>query len=148
MNTSEEIFDLIPHRYPMLMVDKILEVDKEAISLVAIKNVSHNEAFFEGHFPGRPVMPAVYQIEALAQTALLCIFKLGLADKRLECFFASIDSAKFRRIVVPGDQLRLESKLIRNRGNFWKMQCVASVDGKIATEAVLNAIATPPPEKP
>ncbi|MDA0999569.1 MAG: 3-hydroxyacyl-ACP dehydratase FabZ [bacterium] len=140
MNTSEEIFDLIPHRYPMLLVDRILELDTEANSIVAMKNVSLNEAFFQGHFPGRPVMPGVLQIEALAQASLLCIFKLGLAVKGTDVFFAGIDSAKFRRVVFPGDQLRLESQLVRNRGKFWKMKCTASVDGEISTEAVINAI--------
>jgi|TARA_B100000315_G_scaffold230749_1_gene241450 beta-hydroxyacyl-ACP dehydratase FabZ len=128
----------------MLLIDRVLELDTEAVSLVAIKNVSHNEPFFTGHFPDRPVMPGVLMIEAMAQAALLCIFGGNHADPGSDFLFAGIEQAKFRRAVVPGDQLRIEVKLIRQRGPLWKVGSTITVDGEAAVEAVLTAYVTAP----
>ncbi|MDP6279194.1 MAG: 3-hydroxyacyl-ACP dehydratase FabZ [Nitrospinota bacterium] len=144
MLTTEDILRLLPHRFPMLLIDRVLELDTEAVSLVAIKNVSHNEPFFTGHFPDRPVMPGVLMIEAMAQAALLCIFGGNHADPESDFLFAGIEQAKFRRAVVPGDQLRIEVKLIRQRGPLWKVGSTITVDGEAAVEAVLTAYVTAP----
>ncbi|MAE05510.1 MAG: 3-hydroxyacyl-ACP dehydratase FabZ [Nitrospinota bacterium] len=144
MLTTEDILRLLPHRFPMLLIDRVLELDTEAVSLVAIKNVSHNEPFFTGHFPDRPVMPGVLMIEAMAQAALLCIFGGNHADPGSDFLFAGIEQAKFRRAVVPGDQLRIEVKLIRQRGPLWKVGSTITVDGEAAVEAVLTAYVTAP----
>jgi 3-hydroxyacyl-[acyl-carrier-protein] dehydratase len=148
MLTGEEILNVIPHRFPMLMVDRVIELDPEVVSAVSVKNVSHGDSFFHGHFPGRPIMPGVLIIEAMAQTALLCIFGGKVVDPASEFLFAGIDKAKFRRAVVPGDQLRIEVKLIRRRRTFWKIDGVVSVDGESVAEAVFTAVITPPPEGP
>ena len=148
MLTGEEILNFIPHRFPMLLVDRVIELDAEVVSAVSVKNVSHGDPFFEGHFPGRPIMPGVLIIEAMAQTALFCIFGGKVVDPASEFLFAGIDKAKFRRAVVPGDQLRIEVKLLRRRGTLWKIDSVVSVDGETVAEAVFTAIITPPPEEP
>jgi 3-hydroxyacyl-[acyl-carrier-protein] dehydratase len=137
--TSEEIHRLLPHRFPMLMVDRVLELDPEAVTLVAIKNVTHNEPFFSGHFPDMPIMPGVMIIEAMAQSALLLIFGGKLVDPGSDFLFAGIDRAKFRRAVVPGDQLRIAINLNRRRGFLWKVDALVSVDGETAAEAVITA---------
>jgi len=137
--SPEDILKLLPHRYPMLLIDKVLELDAEAVSIVAIKNVTRNEPFFNGHFPDRPIMPGVMMIEAMAQAALLCIFGLKLAEPTADFMFAGIEQAKFRRAVVPGDQLRIEVKLLRHRSFLWKVDCVVKVEDETAVEAVLTA---------
>ncbi len=147
MIPADEILRLLPHRFPMLLVDRVLDIDPEAVSIVAMKNVSHNEPFFTGHFPGRPIMPGVLMIEAMAQTALLCIFGGKLVDPASDFLFARIEDAKFRRAVVPGDQLRIEVNLIRRRGSYWKLNSVVSVEGETAVEAVFTAIVNEPQEK-
>ncbi|MEK6711297.1 MAG: 3-hydroxyacyl-ACP dehydratase FabZ [Nitrospinota bacterium] len=144
----EEIQRLLPHRYPFLFVDRVLEVDAEAVSIVALKNVSHNEPFFLGHFPGRPIMPGVLIVEALAQAGLLCLFSLRLMEEGADFFFGGIESVRFRRAVLPGDQLRLEVKLLRSRRNYWKMEGAALVEGKTAADAVLTAVTIPRPPAP
>lgn len=141
---ADEILKLLPHRFPMLLVDRVLEIDTEEISIIAQKNVAHNEPFFTGHFPDRPIMPGVLIIEALAQTALLCIFGGNIVDPASDFLFAGIEQAKFRRAVVPGDQLRLETKLLRRRGTYWRLEAVALVEGETAAEAIITAIVTPP----
>jgi beta-hydroxyacyl-ACP dehydratase FabZ len=141
---AEKILELLPHRFPMLLVDRVLEIDTEAISIVAQKNVTHNEPFFVGHFPGKPIMPGVLIIEAMAQVALLCIFGGNLVDLESEFYFTGIDQAKFRRAVIPGDQLRFEAKLLRRRNTFWKLEALAFVGEDRAAEAVITAIVTPP----
>ncbi len=141
---ADEILQILPHRFPFLLVDRVLEIDTEAISIVAQKNVSHNEPFFTGHFPGRPIMPGVLIIEAMAQAALLCIFGGKIVDPRSDFLFAGIEQAKFRRAVLPGDQLRIEMKTLRRRNTFWKIEGTALVDGEVAAEAVITAIVTPP----
>ena len=139
MISPEEILKLLPHRYPMLLIDKVLELDPEAVSIVALKNVTQNEPFFTGHFPGKPIMPGVMIIEAMAQAALLCIFGGGIVDPGSDFLFASIEQAKFRRAVVPGDQLRIEVKLLRHRSFLWKVDCIAKVEDETAVEAVITA---------
>ncbi len=130
-----EIMQVIPHRYPFLMVDRILEVEagKRAIG---IKNVSGNEPYFQGHFPGYPVMPGVLIIEALAQVGAVAILMMPESKGKL-ALFAGIDGARFRRQVIPGDQLRLEVEIIKIRGPIGKGKGVATVDGKVAAEVEL-----------
>ncbi|MDQ0244840.1 3-hydroxyacyl-[acyl-carrier-protein] dehydratase [Bacillus fengqiuensis] len=129
----QEIKEIIPHRYPFLLVDRILEVE-EGKSAVGIKNVSANEEFFNGHFPDYPVMPGVLIVEALAQVGAVAMLKKEENRGRL-AFFTGIDSCRFKRQVKPGDQLRLEVEMVRVRGSIGKGKAVATVDGEIACEA-------------
>jgi beta-hydroxyacyl-ACP dehydratase FabZ len=142
--TVNEIMRFLPHRYPFLLVDRIVELEADK-RIVGLKNVTINEPFFQGHFPGAPVMPGVLIIEAMAQVAGVMIYRdLPDKDKKL-IYFTGIESAKFRRPVLPGDQLRIEMELLNRRNNFGKMQGRATVDGKLASEAiVLFAIAERP----
>ena len=133
---------IIPHRYPFLLVDKVFEID-DLKSATGIKNVTFNEPFFQGHFPGAPIMPGVIMIEALAQTAAVMVgVSLGLADKNLLIYFLGIDNCKFRRKVVPGDRLELKVEVLRGKigSKVWKFSGVASVDGEIAAQADFNAM--------
>src|SRR6476646_982138 len=132
MLNIEQIKEIIPHRYPFLLVDKILEVD-EGKRAVGIKNVTANEEFFNGHFPDYPVMPGVLIVEALAQVGAVAMLKKEENKGRL-AFFAGIDNCRFKRQVVPGDQLRLEVEITRLRGTVGKGRAVATVDGEIACE--------------
>ncbi len=128
-----EIRQILPHRYPFLLVDRILEVDETHI--VGIKNVTANEPHFPGHFPDFPVMPGVLIIEAMAQTAGIQVLRtIPDRDNKL-VFLVSVDGARFRKPVVPGDQLRIEMKVIRRKGMVAKMAGVATVDGKVVAEA-------------
>jgi 3-hydroxyacyl-[acyl-carrier-protein] dehydratase len=131
----QEILALLPHRYPMLMVDRIVEITEN--SIVGIKNVTVNEPHFTGHFPGLPVMPGVLIIEAMAQTAGILVGKLAPHTRGKVMFLASVEEAKFRRPVVPGDQLRIEMKMLRLKYTVAKMQGTATVDGQVAAEATL-----------
>lgn len=131
----QEISQLLPHRYPMLMVDRIVEISAD--SIVGLKNVTVNEPHFAGHFPGFPVMPGVLIIEAMAQVAGILVGKLAPHTRGRVMFLASVDEAKFRKPVVPGDQLRIEMKMLRLKHTVAKMQGVATVDGQIAAEATL-----------
>lgn len=133
-----EILKYLPHRPPFLLVDRVVEI-KEGESLVAIKNVTINEPFFVGHFPARPVMPGVLIVEALAQAAGILAYKSTntLASDGVLYLFAGIDNARFRRVVEPGDQLRLEVKVVRAKREIWKLDATASVDGEIACTAEL-----------
>ena len=132
-----EILQALPHRYPFLMVDRIVEIEPEK-RIVGIKNVTINEQFFVGHFPGAPVMPAVLIIESMAQVSGVLIYKdLPDREKKL-IYFTGIESAKFRRPVLPGDQLRIEMELRSRRNKFGKMNGKALVDGKLAAEAVVQ----------
>jgi 3-hydroxyacyl-[acyl-carrier-protein] dehydratase len=129
----QQIKEIIPHRYPFLLVDRVLEVE-EGKRAVGIKNVTANEEFFNGHFPEYPVMPGVLIVEALAQVGAVAMLKKEENRGRL-AFFAGIDNCRFKRQVQPGDQLRLEVEIIRLRGSLGKGKATATVDGEIACEA-------------
>src|SRR3954467_1065805 len=125
------VMEMIPHRYPMLMIDRVTEAIAN-VSAVGIKNVSINEHFFQGHFPQRPVMPGVLIVEAMAQTAgVLVVHTLGAASEGKLVYFMSVDSARFRKPVVPGDTLHVHVTKERNRGNVWKFTAEAKVDGRL-----------------
>jgi 3-hydroxyacyl-[acyl-carrier-protein] dehydratase len=133
---SVEIQKLLPHRYPFLMVDAILEIERLK-RIVGIKNVSINEYYFQGHFPGRPVMPWVMIIEAMAQTGGLLLL-LDIPDRANKLlFFVAVDGARFRRPVVPGDQLRIECNVLAWRGDFCKLEGKATVNGELAAEGTV-----------
>ena len=128
----EEIRNILPHRYPMLLVDRILELEPERI--VGIKNVTVNEPFFQGHFPDFPVMPGVLIVEAMAQVAGVLVLKT-IPDRASKLvLLAGIDNAKFRRPVLPGDQLRIEMTVVKKKASVAKMQGVATVDGAVVAE--------------
>ncbi len=136
----KEIQDVLPHRYPFLLVDRILELELGR-RVVGIKNVSVNEPFFSGHFPGHPIMPGVLVIEAMAQVGgyLLMTSLNARAEKKL-MYFTGIDRARFRRPVVPGDQLRFEVTVLQMRRQVCRMRGEATVDGKLAAEAELSCM--------
>ena len=135
MLTIDEIQEILPHRYPMLLVDRILEISESRI--VGIKNVTVNEPFFQGHFPGFPIMPGVLVVEAMAQCGgVLALREMPDRDSKV-VLFASIDDCRFRAPVTPGDQLRLELEILRRRGAAIKMQGRAYVGERLAAEAVL-----------
>ena len=139
-----DIMSFLPHRYPFLLVDRIVEIEGDK-RIVGLKNVTINEPFFQGHFPGAPVMPGVLIIECMAQVAGVMIYR-DMPDKaRKLIYFTGIENAKFRRPVLPGDQLRIEMQLLNRRNNFGKMNGQATVEGKLAAEAtVAFAIAERP----
>ena len=138
MMNIHAILKQLPHRYPFLLVDKVVELERNA-RILAVKNVTFNEPFFMGHFPGRPVMPGVLMLEALAQAAgLLAFDAMGqVPDENNIYYFVGIDSARFKRPVEPGDQLLLEASIDRIRGGIWKYKGVARVGDEIACEAEL-----------
>ena len=140
MNQAE-IQALLPHRYPFLLVDRIQELDPDR-RIVGIKNVTINEPFFQGHFPGRPVMPGVLIIEAMAQVGGVLAFKSMGQTAKPVVYLTGIESAKFRKPVVPGDQLRLEIDVVKKRPPFWKMQAKAFVDNDLVCEAEVTAMVT------
>ncbi len=130
---------MIPHRYPMLLVDRVIEISDNG--LVALKNVTINENFFTGHFPGKPIMPGVLIIEAMAQaSALFTIQTLGENAKGKLVYFMSIDDAKFRKPVTPGDSLYIHVEKMQNRAAVWKFKCVGKVAGEKVAEAVVTAM--------
>jgi 3-hydroxyacyl-[acyl-carrier-protein] dehydratase len=138
----EEIKKIIPHRYPFLLVDRVLELEEEQIT--AIKNVTVNEEFFNGHFLGQPIMPGVLQVEALAQAGAILLMKQKVEDSEKNLMvFTGIKNCKFRRQVVPGDQLKLEVKLGMMRRNFVTMIGTASVDGEVTCELEASAAIVP-----
>lgn len=144
--TVQDIMAMLPHRYPFLMVDRILEyVPGE--SAVARKNVTFNEPHFTGHFPGHPIMPGVLIIEALAQVAAIVVMKtLQNPTEEKLVYFMTIESAKFRKPVVPGDVVELHVQKLQNRGNVWKFEGKAIVDGKVCAEATYSAMITDKPD--
>jgi 3-hydroxyacyl-[acyl-carrier-protein] dehydratase len=137
-----EILKMLPHRYPFLLVDRVTAINDDRTQLTAIKNVTINEPFFPGHFPGLPTMPGVLQIEALAQASgLLAIIRSGLQAKDgLVLYFAGIDNCRFKRPVTPGDQLAFHVELEKNKRDIWKFRTRATVDGELASEAELICV--------
>lgn len=141
MMDVKEIQKLLAHRYPFLLVDRVTEVEVGK-KLVGFKNVTINEDFFNGHFPGHPVMPGVLILEALAQACALLAYKSsGLNPQELVIYLMAIDNAKFRKPVVPGDRLTLTAEVVRVKGVIWKQRGVATVDGAIVAEADFLATA-------
>ncbi len=135
-----EIQKILPHRYPFLFVDRILEVEPGK-RIIGLKNVTFDEHFFQGHFPGRPIMPGVLIVEAMAQVAGILVHKTALTDDRM-VYFMSIDKVKFRKPVVPGDQLMLEVVPLQSRGSVHKFKGEAKVEGKLVCEAEFMAMTT------
>ena len=145
INTDEriidinEIMEMIPHRYPFLLIDKVKDI-QSGESAIGIKNVTVDEPYFEGHFPGHPIMPGVLIIEAMAQTsAVLVVEAMGKQENRL-VYFMTVDQARFRKPVLPGDRLELTVRKERSRGNVWKFKGEAHVDGNLKAEAVFSAM--------
>ena len=139
----QEIFDILPHRYPFLLVDRILEMEMGK-RVVGIKNVTINEPFFQGHFPGHPIMPGVLLLEAMAQTGGVLAMRSAEAEgmdiKKKVIYFMTIDKVKFRKPVLPGDQVRFELDLIKSRSNIRGFKAQALVDGAVVAEAELMAM--------
>ncbi len=136
----QRIMEMIPHRYPMLMIDRVINVVLDQ-SATGIKNVTINEPFFAGHFPSRPVMPGVLIIEAMAQTAAVLVVKtMGPEAEGKLVYFMTIDEARFRKPVVPGDQLHINIKKERSRGNVWKFSAEAKVGDTLCAEATYSAM--------
>ncbi len=139
-----EIQSLIPHRYPFLLIDRVLEIEPLK-RIVAIKNVTINEPFFQGHFPGAPIMPGVLIIEAMAQAGAILLFREVPDRENKLMFFAGIESARFRKPVTPGDQIRFEVNVLKYKLGFCKLEGKAFVDGKLVCEAVVqSAVADKP----
>jgi 3-hydroxyacyl-[acyl-carrier-protein] dehydratase len=136
----ERIMEMIPHRYPFLMIDKVIEMVPGEYA-VGVKNVTAGEQHFIGHFPGKPVMPGVLIIEAMAQTsAVLVVETLGKASEGKLVYFMSIDEARFRKPVVPGDSLHIRADKQQSRKNVWKFSCTATVDGVKVADAIICAM--------
>lgn len=145
MLTITDIQKLLPHRYPLLLVDRILEIDGDD-RIVGLKNVTANEQFFQGHFPGAPVMPGVLIIEAMAQCGAV-LFLQKIEDRANKLFyFGGIDKARFRKPVVPGDQLIIEIKVVQRRASTAKMIGTARVDGQVVAEAEMLSVMANRPE--
>ncbi len=141
------IMELLPHRYPFLMIDRVIEVDGDD-SAIGIKNVTYNEPHFTGHFPSQPVMPGVLIVEAMAQTAgAICLHKMNRGEPAI-VFFMTVDGAKFRKPVVPGDKLELHVRKIKQRGGIFRFASEAIVDGAKVAEAEVQAMVSFPAEKP
>ena len=132
----QQVLDYLPQRYPLLMVDRVLEFEAGK-RILALKNVSNNEPHFLGHFPGRPIMPGVLILEAMAQASGILVFRTlgGKPDANNVYYYAGIDKARFKRPVVPGDRLEIESLILAHKRGIWKFSCLARVDGAVAAEA-------------
>lgn len=138
MNDIKEIMSIMPHRYPFLLVDKIIDFDSGK-TITCLKNVTFNEPQFMGHFPNNPIMPGVLIIEAMAQAAAILVAKsIGAIEK--EILFLSIDNAKFRKMVVPGDSLKIMIEVVQNRGDIWKCKAKSFVEDTMVAEGVLTAM--------
>ncbi len=133
----KEIQSLLPHRYPFLLVDKVTELEPEK-RITGIKNVTINEPFFQGHFPGNPVMPGVLMVEAMAQVAGILAFKSGVSGKAV--YFLTVDKARFRKPVLPGDVLRMEIEVTHTRGSVWKFSGKSYVEDKVVCESEFSAM--------
>lgn len=134
----QELLELLPHRYPFILVDRVIELNPEAKTAVGIKNVTFNEPFFQGHFPGQPIMPGVLILEAMAQTAGVMASKSIPGYKKGDMvYFLGIDKARFRRPVRPGDVLRMEVSTLRSGSKIWKIAAKAFVDDELAAQAEL-----------
>jgi 3-hydroxyacyl-[acyl-carrier-protein] dehydratase len=134
------IMQMIPHRYPFLMIDKIIEIVPD-VRAIGVKNVTYNEPFFQGHFPARPIMPGVLIIESMAQTAAVMVMEtLGKTAEGTLVYFMSIDEARFRKPITPGDTVYIHVEKQRSRGNVWKFRGEARVDGNLMAEAVFAAM--------
>ena len=138
MISTREILDILPHRYPFLLVDRIEEIEIGK-RIVGIKNVTIGEPFFQGHFPNRPIMPGVLIIEAMAQVGGVLAFKSNQDPKKKMVYFLGIEKAKFRKPVLPGDKIELVLNVLKNRGDIWVFKGEAFVDGKLAAEAEIMA---------
>ncbi|MCP5107923.1 MAG: 3-hydroxyacyl-ACP dehydratase FabZ [bacterium] len=134
----EKIWEIIPHRYPFLLVDRVTEIDGYE-SIKGYKNISCNEPVFQGHFPGRPIFPGVLQLEAMAQLGAILILRRFPPDKRM-AYFTGIEKARFKRMVVPGDRLDMELKIVRDRGPYVVMEGKAMVEGQLAAQATMSSI--------
>ncbi len=140
MMEIKEIIHILPHAYPFLLVDRIIEMEPGK-RIVGIKNVTYNEPFFPGHFPGRPIMPGVLIVEAMAQTAGILVFNsLPQEPYKPPIYFLGIDNVRFRKPVIPGDQLHLELEITKHRQSIWGFKGKALVDGKLVAEAELLAM--------
>ena len=141
MLNINEVMDFLPHRYPFLMIDRILEFEADK-RIVGLKNVTINEPFFQGHFPGHPIMPGVLLLEAMAQTGgVMALMSLPAEEvKKKVLYFMSLDKAKFRKPVTPGDQVRFELTLLRKRGTIMSFKAVATVDGAVVAESEMMAM--------
>ena len=145
MLTITDIMKILPHRYPMLLVDRILEMD-DGKRVVGIKNVSANEQFFQGHFPGAPVMPGVLIVEAMAQCAAVLILS-SIPDRERKLFlFGGVDKARFRKQVVPGDQVRLECEVLQKRSNSVRIRGTATAGGEVVAEAEMLSLMVERPQ--
>jgi 3-hydroxyacyl-[acyl-carrier-protein] dehydratase len=142
------VLKLLPHRYPFLLIDRIVDIDADN-SATGIKNVTINEPFFQGHFPDFPVMPGVLLIEGMAQTAgAICVAAMGEQYRPQLVFFMGIEKAKFRKPVRPGDTVHYHVKKMRNRGPVWRFGCEAKVDGSLVAEAEVSAMIVDPTKAP
>ena len=135
----EEILKILPHRYPFLLVDRILELEPGK-RVVGIKNVTYNEEFFQGHFPGQPVMPGVLVLEAMAQVAGIALLGMVADREKKLLYLSGVDRCRFRRPVVPGDQLRIEAEIMSLKSKFCKCRATATVDGNVCAEAELLSV--------
>lgn len=139
MVNINEIMQIIPHRYPLLLIDRIIEITAGK-SIIGIKNVTSNEPQFTGHFPEKPIMPGVLIIEAMAQVSAVLVAKSMSSISNKEVLFMSINETKFRKIVTPGDQLIIKSEMMQNRGPVWKFKAKSEVEGEVVAESIFTAM--------
>ena len=135
----DEIMEMIPHRHPFLLIDRVKDI-VSGESAIGIKNVTSKEPFFEGHFPNHPIMPGVLVIEAMAQTSAVLVAETMGSEKNRHVYLMTIDQARFRKPVLPGDQLELTVRKVRNRLNVWKFKGAAHVNGNLKAEAIFSAM--------